>query len=59
MRCQIWRYFQSQSHGIAVFNRPILPKRRGATIAPNNGVPLVLNGKRSQVKQDMAVSHRA
>ncbi len=29
----------------------ILPKRRGATIAPDNGVPLILNGKRSQTKK--------
>ena len=28
-------------------DRPTLPQRRGGTIAPNNGVPLVLNGKRS------------
>ena len=28
-------------------DRPTMPKRRGGTIAPNNGVPLVLNGKRS------------
>ena len=26
-------------------DRPTLPQRRGGTIAPNNGVPLVLNGK--------------
>ena len=32
--------------------RPIRPKRRGATIAPDNGVPLTCHGKRSQVKQD-------
>ena len=31
-------------------DRTILPKRRGATIAPDNGVPLVLNGIRSQHK---------
>ena len=34
-------------------DRPILPKRRGATIAPNNGVPLILNGKRARVKQSV------
>ena len=33
-------------------DRPVLPKRRGATIAPNNGVPLILNGKRDRVKQN-------
>ena len=27
-------------------DRPILPKRRGATVAPHNGVPLVFNSKR-------------
>lgn len=37
-------------------DRTILPKRRGATIAPDNGVPLFLNSKRSQNKQSMAVS---
>ena len=26
----------------------VLPKRRGATIAPHNGVPLILKGKRAQ-----------
>ena len=33
-------------------HRPVLPKRRGATIAPNNGVPLILNSKRDRVKQN-------
>ncbi|MEL6496716.1 MAG: cytochrome P450 [Cyanobacteria bacterium J06623_7] len=28
-------------------DRPTLPTRRGGTIAPNNGVPLVLNGDRT------------
>jgi cytochrome P450 len=37
-------------------DRPILPKRRGATIAPDNGVPLISNGKRSQTKRDMAIA---
>lgn len=33
-------------------DRQILPRRRGATIAPDNGVPLILKGKRSQIKQN-------
>ena len=36
-------------------DRTILPKRRGATMAPDNGVPLKLNGKRSPVK-NMAIT---
>ena len=40
-------------------DRTILPKRRGATIAPDNGVPLILNGKRSQTKKNMAIARRA
>lgn len=37
-------------------NRPIVPIRRGATIAPNNGVPLTLKGKRkSNVKEELSV----
>ena len=28
-------------------DRPVFPKRRGATLAPHNGVPLILKGKRS------------
>ncbi|HHP7231194.1 MAG TPA: cytochrome P450 [Xenococcaceae cyanobacterium] len=39
-----------------ISDRPILPKRRGATIAPDNGVPLIFNGKRSQVKKNMAIA---
>lgn len=35
-------------------DRPILPKRRGATIAPANGVPLIVNGKRDRIKRNMA-----
>ncbi|MDJ0596154.1 MAG: cytochrome P450 [Pleurocapsa sp. MO_226.B13] len=31
-------------------DRPVVPKRRGATVAPHNGVPLILKGKRS-IKQ--------
>ena len=31
-------------------DRPVLPNRRGATIAPHNGVPLVVRGKRSRQK---------
>lgn len=27
-------------------NRPVIPKRRGATVAPHNGVPMVVKGKR-------------
>ena len=26
--------------------KPVKPKRRGGTIAPNNGVPLIMTGKR-------------
>ena len=37
-------------------DRAILPKRRGATIAPDDGVPLILNGKRSQVQKNMAIA---
>ena len=37
-------------------DRSILPKRRGATIAPDNGVPLILNGKRSQIAKSMAIA---
>ena len=37
-------------------DRTIIPKRRGATIAPDNGVPLRLNGKRSQVNRNMAIA---
>ena len=37
-------------------DRPSLPKRRGATIAPNNGVPLILNGRRSRTKNNLAVA---
>ncbi|MBE9045130.1 cytochrome P450 [Pleurocapsales cyanobacterium LEGE 10410] len=36
--------------------RPILPKRRGATIAPDNGVPLTLNGRRSRTKRDLVMA---
>ena len=37
-------------------SRPIVPIRRGATIAPNNGVPLTLKGKRkSNVKEELSV----
>ena len=36
-------------------DRSIAPKRRGATIAPDNGVPMVINGKRSQTKKNMAI----
>ena len=32
-------------------DRSIRPKRRGATIAPDNGVPLICKGKRSQIEQ--------
>lgn len=37
-------------------NRPTLPKRRGATIAPNNGVPLVLNGRRDLTTNNLAMA---
>ena len=38
-------------------DREILPKRRGATIAPDNGVPLILKGKRSQIKQGELIAN--
>ena len=37
-------------------DRPILPKRRGGTIAPKRDIPLVLNGKRQPMKKDMAIA---
>ena len=37
-------------------DRPILPKRRGATIAPSNGVPLTLNGRRSRTKKNLVMA---
>lgn len=40
-------------------DRSIRPKRRGATIAPDNGVPLVVNRQRTRVKQNMAIAERA
>ena len=40
-------------------DRPIRPKRRGATIAPDNGVPLVVNRQRARVKRNMAIAERA
>ena len=36
----------------------VLPKRRGATIAPDNGVPLILNSKRSQVGSSRLLANR-
>ena len=39
-------------------NRPILPKRRGATIAPDNGVPLVVNGIGRQTESQKAIANR-
>ena len=36
-------------------DRTILPKRRGATIAPANGVPLTVNRKRDCVERNMAM----
>ncbi|MEO1005797.1 MAG: cytochrome P450 [Cyanobacteria bacterium J06638_38] len=39
-------------------DRPIRPKRRGATIAPDNGVPLIVNGKRSQTPKNMAIASK-
>ncbi|MDJ0636329.1 MAG: cytochrome P450 [Xenococcaceae cyanobacterium MO_188.B29] len=29
-------------------DRPVVPRRRGGTIAPHNGVPIILKGKRSR-----------
>ena len=40
-------------------DRSIRPKRRGATIAPDNGVPLVVNRQRARVKQNMAIAEPA
>ena len=40
-------------------DRPIRPKRRGATVAPDNGVPLVVNRQRARVKRNMAIAKRA
>ena len=39
-------------------DRPILPKRRGATVAPANGVPLVVNRKRDRTERNMAIAER-
>jgi cytochrome P450 family 110 len=41
-----------------ISDRTILPKRRGATIAPDNGVPLILNRKRGLIRQKMAIAKR-
>lgn len=38
--------------------RPILPRRRGATIAPSNGVPLTVNGKRERIERSVAIAER-
>ena len=32
-------------------DRPVVPKRRGGTIAPHNGVPIVLKGQRSRLQK--------
>ena len=37
-------------------DRDILPKRRGATIAPDNGVPLVIEGKRYHAQNNLAIA---
>jgi cytochrome P450 family 110 len=37
-------------------DRDILPKRRGATIAPHNGVPLIVRGKRYPAKKEAIAS---
>ena len=39
-------------------DRPILPKRRGATVAPANGVPLIVNRKRDCIERNMAIAER-
>ncbi|MEM8721415.1 MAG: cytochrome P450 [Cyanobacteria bacterium P01_G01_bin.39] len=39
-------------------DRPILPQRRGATVAPNNGVPLTVNSKRDPIERSMATAER-
>ena len=39
-------------------DRPTLPKRRGATIAPDNGVPLIVNCNRDRIEQNMALAER-
>ncbi len=36
----------SRYHLALANNKPVKPKRRGGTIAPNNGVPLIMTGKR-------------
>ena len=37
-------------------DRKIRPKRRGATVAPENGVPLIINGKRDLIERSMTLS---
>lgn len=37
-------------------DRPIKPKRRGATIAPSNDVTLTLNGQRSRTQKNLAMT---
>lgn len=34
-------------------DRPVLPKRRGGTVAPHNGVPIILKGKRSRPQKSL------
>lgn len=35
-------------------DRPVVPKRRGGTVAPHNGVPIVLKGKRSRPQKSIS-----
>lgn len=35
-------------------DRPVVPKRRGGTIAPHNGVPIVLKGQRSRLQKSIS-----
>ena len=34
-------------------DRPVVPRRRGGTIAPHNGVPIILKGKRSPSEKSL------
>ena len=38
-------------------DRTIVPKRRGATIAPDDGVPLVVKGMRSKTESEKAIAN--
>ena len=34
-------------------DRPVVPRRRGGTVAPHNGVPIILKGKRSRPQRSI------